>query len=164
MLVMRFSWAKGWRWSWQAQPNQNSSVSPALWISASARIMAMSVDRGDLHRGNIKDYMAKVGASRYTWASILLYDQEHWWRTSGGVGIPNTCPPSYWSKSQQHLAKLHFQSNTPLLADDWDLGAEKSVSGSTQGNAHTVESVTSNTCAQCAYRPTPSVTTACPLI
>ena len=60
-----------------------------------ASIMATSIDREDLHRGNIKDYMAKVGASRYTWASILLYDQEHWWRTSGGVGIPNTCPPSY---------------------------------------------------------------------
>ena len=72
-----------------------SSVSPAMWISASARIMAMSADREDLQRSKMKGYMAKVGASRYTWASILLYNQEHWWRASAGVGIPSTCPPSY---------------------------------------------------------------------
>ena len=35
-----------------------SSVSPAMWISANARIMAPLVDKGDQHIGNIKDYMA----------------------------------------------------------------------------------------------------------
>ena len=58
-----------------------SSVSPAMWTAANARIMATLVDRGDpyQHMANIKDYMAytaKVGelAFRYTWASVLLYD------------------------------------------------------------------------------------------
>ena len=59
-----------------------SSISPAMWIAASARIMATLVDRGHLNRTNIKDYMAytaKVGelAACYTWASMLLYDQEY---------------------------------------------------------------------------------------
>ena len=35
-----------------------SSVSPAMWIAANARIMATLVDRGDQHMANIKDYMA----------------------------------------------------------------------------------------------------------
>ena len=59
-----------------------SSMSPAMWISANVRIMATLVNREDLHVGNIKDYMTymvKVGelASCYTWASVLLYDQEY---------------------------------------------------------------------------------------
>ena len=88
-------------------------------------------------------------------------DVGMWQHISAGVWILNTCPLSSWRKSHQHLAKPHFQSNTPLLANSWVLWAKKSVSSSTQGNAHMVESETLNMCAQCASRPTPSVTTAC---
>ena len=58
------------------------AVSPAMWIAANARIMAALYDSGDLDHGAAKDYMAytaKIGelASRYTWASVLAYDQEY---------------------------------------------------------------------------------------
>ena len=84
-----------------------SSVFPAMWISANARIMATSVDREDLHRGNIKDYMVKVGATRYTWASILLYDQKH--RCQQAVARFR------WGGDSQHLSSvlLKEKSTTP---------------------------------------------------
>ena len=61
------------------------AVSPALWIVANARIMAALYNSGDLDHITTKDYMAytvKIGelASRYTWASVLVYDQEYWRR------------------------------------------------------------------------------------
>ena len=50
------------------------AVSPAMWIAASARIMAALYDSDDLGHGAAKDYMAytvKIGelASRSTWAA-----------------------------------------------------------------------------------------------
>ena len=58
------------------------AVSPAMWIAANARIMAALYDSGDLDHGASKDYnayTAKIGelTSRYTWASVLAYDQEY---------------------------------------------------------------------------------------
>ena len=137
-----------------------------MWISANARIMAMLVDREDLHMGNIKDYMVKVGelASCYTWASVLLYNQEYRCRQA--------VARFHWGADSQHMSTimLKAKSTTPgqttlpkqhtATADVWVLGTKKSVSSSTQGNTCMVESVTLNTSAQCACRPNPSVTTA----
>ena len=58
------------------------AVSPTMWIAANARITAALYDSDDLDHGAAKDYMAypaKIGelASRYTWASVLAYDQEY---------------------------------------------------------------------------------------
>ena len=58
------------------------AVFPAMWIAASACIMAALYDSDDMDHGAAKHYMAytaKIGelASRYTWASVLAYDQEN---------------------------------------------------------------------------------------
>ena len=58
------------------------AVSPAMWIAANARIIEALYDSDDLDHGAAKDYVAytaKIGelASRYTWASVLAYDQEY---------------------------------------------------------------------------------------
>ena len=58
------------------------AMSPAMWISANAHIMAALYDSGDLDHSAAKDYMAYTAkiselASRYTWASVLAYDQEN---------------------------------------------------------------------------------------
>ena len=143
---------KGWHWSWQAQPNQNSHLCPLLcgfqsmpelqqhWLTGETCILAISRTTWPI---------------RWKWGSLhpatpgLLFccmtrstGVGRQQRASAGVWIPYTCPLSYWRKSQWHLAKSCFQSNAPLPADDWDLGAKKSVSSSTQGKACTVESVT----------------------
>ena len=67
-----------------------------MWIAANARIMGALYDSDDLDHGAAKDYMAytaKTGelASRYTWASVLAYDQEYR-RRQVPMGIGLTAP------------------------------------------------------------------------
>lgn len=58
-------------------------VSPAMWMAANGRIMAELIERGDLATmHDILDYVAytvKIGemACRFTWASVLTYDNEY---------------------------------------------------------------------------------------
>ncbi len=79
------------------------AVSPAMWIAANARIMAALYDSGDLDHGAAKDYMAytaKIGelASRYTWASVLAYDQEYRRRQAAAR--------FRWGSDSQHLCTV----------------------------------------------------------
>lgn len=65
-----------------SQKPKLDSVSPAMWMAANGRIMAELLQRGDLQQQDTLDYIAytvKVGelACRYSWASVLLYDQEY---------------------------------------------------------------------------------------
>ncbi len=58
------------------------SISPAQWISANARIMADLLRQGKLQHNQVPFYLsytAKVGdlALRYTWLSVLYYDNEY---------------------------------------------------------------------------------------
>lgn len=58
------------------------NISPAQWISANARIMAELLCQGKLLTHQIPYYLsytAKIGdlALRYTWQSVLLYDNEY---------------------------------------------------------------------------------------
>ena len=58
------------------------AVSPGMWIAANARIIEALYDSDDLDHGAAKDYVAytaKIGelASRYTWTSVLAFDQEY---------------------------------------------------------------------------------------
>ena len=80
-----------------------SSVSPAMWIAANARVMAAMVDCGELDSTNIKDYMAytaKIGelAARFTWASVLAYDQEYRCRQAAAR--------FRWGADSQHLSTV----------------------------------------------------------
>ena len=73
------------------------AVSPAMWI------MAALYDSGDLGHGAAKDYMAytaKIGelASRYTWASVLAYDQEYRCRQAAAR--------FRWGSDSQHLCTV----------------------------------------------------------
>ena len=79
------------------------AVSPAMWIAANARIMAALYDSGDLDHGAAKDYMAytaKIGelALRYTWASVLAYDQEYRRRQAAAR--------FRWGSDSQHLCTV----------------------------------------------------------
>ena len=80
------------------------SVSPAQWIAANARIMAALQEKGKLPgTEELKDYMsytAKIGelACRYTWASVLAYDNEY--RTQ------QTANSFRWGCDTQHLATV----------------------------------------------------------
>ena len=127
-----------------------------------ARIMVTSIDREDLHRGNIKDYMtdtANVGASCYSWASVL-YDQEYRCRQAAAC--------FRWGADSQHQSTILLKEKSTVPGQVLPkqctvtiqrLGSKKSASSSMQGNACTVESVTLNMSAQYACRPTPNVTT-----
>ena len=67
-----------------------------MWIAANACITGALYDSDDLDHGAAKDYMAytaKTGelASKYTWASVLAYDQEYR-RRQAPMGIGLTAP------------------------------------------------------------------------
>ena len=76
-------------------------MSPATWIAANACIMAALYNCGNLDHITAKDYMAytvKIGelALRYTWASVLVHDQEYWCQQVAAIGfdggwIRSTC-------------------------------------------------------------------------
>ena len=57
-------------------------TSPAMWMAANSRIMAALLQRGELDDQGALDYLAytaKIGelACRFTWTSVLLYDDEY---------------------------------------------------------------------------------------
>ena len=74
------------------------AVSPAMWIAANARIMAALYGSGNLDHGAA--YTAKIGelASRYTWASVLAYDQEYRRRQAAAR--------FRWGSDSQHLCTV----------------------------------------------------------
>jgi hypothetical protein len=79
------------------------SVTPAQWIAANARIMASLVDSRQLDDAGVRDYLsytAKVGelACRYTWASVLAYDNAYRARQAT-AGFR-------WGCDSQHLATV----------------------------------------------------------
>lgn len=80
-----------------------SSVSPAQWIAANARILAELMGRGEVKDGGVQDYLAytvKVGelACRYTWASVLTYDNEYRTRQAAFK--------FRWASDSQHLSTV----------------------------------------------------------
>ncbi|KAK7096602.1 hypothetical protein V1264_005878 [Littorina saxatilis] len=65
------------------QKQKLERVSPAMWMAANGRIMAELIKNGELDtEESVFDYIAytvKVSelACRYTWASVLMYDDEY---------------------------------------------------------------------------------------
>ena len=84
------------------------AVSPAMWIAANARIMAALYGSGNLDHGAA--YTAKIGelASRYTWASVLAYDQEYRRRQAAAR--------FRWGSDSQHLCTVLLKKKvmTPM--------------------------------------------------
>jgi hypothetical protein len=74
------------------------NVTPAQFIAANARIMATLIESGRLADTEVLDYLAytaKVGemATRYTWGSVLLYDDHYRQENIGRKtkpGLPRT--------------------------------------------------------------------------
>lgn len=80
-----------------------SDVSPSMWISANARIMAKLHASQSLSEQGLRDYMAytaKVGelASRFTWLSVLQYDNEY--------RLQQASMRFRWGSDSQHLATV----------------------------------------------------------
>ena len=81
-------------------------VSPAQWISANMRIMAELYESAVLDSESIVDYMAytaKIGelATRYTWQSVLLYDQDYR-KKQAAAGFR-------WGADSHHLVAVHLK-------------------------------------------------------
>ena len=86
-------------------------ISPSQWITANARIMGQLRSSGSLGPEEVTDYLAytaKIGelASRYTWTSVVLYDNDY-----------RECQAMYqfrWGSDSPHLATVHLRErNTP---------------------------------------------------
>jgi hypothetical protein len=87
------------------------SVSPSQWIVANSRIMAKLIDIGVLYGQGIIDYISytcKIGelACRYSWVSVLLYDNEYRERQ---------CLHKFrWGSDSQHLATVCLRERNPV--------------------------------------------------
>ena len=80
-------------------------VSPLTWMGASLRILRELIRKGDL---DVKDldhyltYMEKISdlSSKYTWASLRMYDREfRRWQAQTGVS---------WTQDNSHLAEAYL--------------------------------------------------------
>jgi len=80
-------------------------VSPLTWMGASLRILRELIKKGDL---DVKDldhyltYMEKISdlSSKYTWASLRMYDREfRRWQAQTGVS---------WTQDNTHLAEASY--------------------------------------------------------
>ena len=86
------------------------SISPAQWISANSRIMAELLRQGKLQHHQIPMYLsytAKIGdlALRYTWQSVLLYDNEYR-HLQAKLQFD-------WGRDAPHLATTRLRDRTP---------------------------------------------------
>ena len=87
-------------------------VSPAMWMAANGRIMAHLISTGDLDADQTLDYISytiKIGelACRYTWASVLVYDDEY--RTLQAAG------GFRWGADTPHLSTVLLREKTTAL-------------------------------------------------
>ena len=132
------------------------AVSPAMWIAANARIMAALYDSDDLVHGTAKDYMAYTAkivelASRYTWASVLAYDQEDRRRQAAAR--------FRWGTMCTVLLKEKAATPTGIKPRGRQTGRRVGPGGKEACIQYSTESVltdrgvTSNTCVCCAYSP-----------
>ena len=129
--------------------------------------MAALYDSGDLDNGASKDYIAytaKIGdlASRYTWASVLAYDQEYRRRQAEAR--------FRWGSDSQHLCTVLLKEKAATPTGIKPRGGQTGRRVGPGGKEVYIQynhrkcsygrGVTSNTCVCCAYRPTPSRITA----
>ena len=112
------------------------AVSPA--IAANARIIAALYDSGYLDHGAAKDYMAytaKIGelASRYTWASVLAYDQEY--RRRQAVARFR------WGSDSQHLCTVLLKEKAATPTGIKQRGGQTGLRVGTrrQRSVHTIQ-------------------------
>ena len=83
------------------------SVTPAQWMGASLPIMTELLFKSDLapaHTGSYLYYMEKISdlAYRYTWGSVLAYDQEfRRWQAQTRV---------QWATDNIHLAEVYLEA------------------------------------------------------
>ena len=112
------------------------SVSPAMWIAANARIMAALYDSDDLDHGAAKDYMAytaKIGelVSRYTWASVLAYDQEY--------RRQQAAARFRWGSDSQHLCTVLLKEKAATPTGIKQRGGQIGRRTRRQRSVHTIQ-------------------------
>ena len=83
-----------------------------MWMAANGRIMAHLLSTGDLDASTTLDYISytiKIGelACRYTWASVLVYDDEY--RTLQAAG------GFRWGADTPHLSTVLLREKTTTL-------------------------------------------------
>ena len=141
-------------------------VSPAMWITASSRIMGQMLDESgkNFDARAYLQYTETVGelSARYTLQSVLLFDEEYRQRLAKqdfpwGTDAPHLGTVTV-GHSRHHSRRIRQQGATPTAAVPSGRRGRNCASSSTVGPVITALVATTNTCAPPAAAAVMTVT------